>query len=75
MELRQIKIFCDNRKPSELFKSCLELGYAQSSITSQIQLLEQELSVRLFERLGHDITLTLEGKKLQPLAEQRHMWV
>lgn len=51
-------------------KAALELDYAQSSITSQIQSLEQELNVRLFERLGHNIALTPEGKKLLPIAEQ-----
>ncbi len=28
------------------------------------------MNVRLFERLGHHITLTAEGKKLLPIAEQ-----
>lgn len=70
MELRQIKTFVTIAKLNSFSKAALELGYAQSSITSQIQLLEQELNARLFERLGHNITLTPEGKKLLPLAEQ-----
>ncbi len=70
MELRQIKSFVTIAKHQSFSKAALELGYAQSSITSQIQLLELELNVRLFERLGHNITLTSEGKKLLPLAEQ-----
>jgi DNA-binding transcriptional LysR family regulator len=70
MELRQIKSFVTIAKHQSFSKAALELGYAQSSISSQIQLLEQELDVKLFERLGHNITLTSEGKKLLPLAEQ-----
>ena len=46
------------------------MGGNRSRVTSQIQLLEQELNVRLLERLGHNITLTPEGKKLLPMAEQ-----
>lgn len=52
MELRQIKSFVTVAKLRSFSKAAMELGYAQSSITSQIQLLEQELNVRLFERLG-----------------------
>jgi DNA-binding transcriptional LysR family regulator len=70
MELRQLNTFMTIARLQSFSKAALELGYAQSSVTSQIQLLEQELNVRLFERLGHSITLTPEGKKLQPMAEQ-----
>lgn len=70
MELRQLNTFMTIAKLQSFSKAALELGYAQSSITSQIQLLEKELNVRLFERLGHNITLTIEGKKLLPMAEQ-----
>ncbi len=70
MELRQLKAFVTIANLQSFSKAAIELGYAQSSITSQIQLLEHELKVRLFERLGHNITVTYEGKKLLPLAEQ-----
>lgn len=70
MELRQLNTFMTIARLQSFSKAAQELGYAQSSVTSQIQLLEQELKVRLFERLGHNITLTPEGKKLQPMAEQ-----
>jgi len=70
MELRQLKSFITIAKLESFSKAAQELGYAQSSITTQIQLLEQELNVKLFERLGHNIKLTPEGKKLLPLAEQ-----
>ncbi len=70
IELRQISTFITIARHQSFSRAALELGYAQSSITSQIQLLEKELNVRLFERLGHNIALTQEGKKLLPLAEQ-----
>lgn len=70
MEIRQLNTFMTITKLQSFSKTALVLGYAQSSITSQIQLLEQELKVKLFERLGHNIALTSEGKKLLPIAEQ-----
>lgn len=70
MELRQLKTFLTVAKLKSFSKTALNLGYAQSSITSQIQLLEQELKVRLFERLGHQIALTSEGEKLLQIAEK-----
>lgn len=70
MELRQLNTFVKIATYKSFSKTAQDLGYAQSSVTSQIQLLEQELNVRLFERLGHQIALTYEGEKLLPIAEQ-----
>jgi DNA-binding transcriptional LysR family regulator len=69
MEFRHLNTFMTIARLQSFSKAAEELGYAQSSISSQIQLLEQELKVRLFERLGHNITLTAEGSKLLPIAE------
>lgn len=46
------------------------LGYAQSTVTTQIKLLEEELGCLLFERLGKKLVLTAEGEKLISYAEQ-----
>ena len=46
------------------------LGYTQSTVSFQIKQLEKELSIPLFERIGHTVTLTNEGEKLLPLAQQ-----
>ncbi len=70
MELRQLDTFITIAKLKSFSKAAQELQYAQSSITSQIQILEQELNVRLFERLGHTISLTSEGKSLLPIAKE-----
>ena len=70
MELRQLNTFITIAKLKSFSKAAQELQYAQSSITSQIQILEQELNVRLFERLGHTISLTSEGKSLLPIAKE-----
>ncbi|WP_330647908.1 LysR family transcriptional regulator [Metaclostridioides mangenotii] len=51
-------------------KAAEHLGYAQSTITSHIQILENELGESLFDRLGKKIVLTNLGKELVPYAKQ-----
>lgn len=51
-------------------KAALALNYAQSTITFQVKQLEDELSVKLFERKGNRMVLTQEGKELLPLIER-----
>jgi DNA-binding transcriptional LysR family regulator len=46
------------------------LNYAQSSVTAQIQALEEELGVPLFNRLGRQVTLTDAGRRLMSYAER-----
>ena len=46
------------------------LGYAQSTVTTQIKQLEEEFGCLLFERLGKSLVLTTEGEKLISYAEQ-----
>ncbi|MEW9124076.1 MAG: LysR family transcriptional regulator, partial [Thermotaleaceae bacterium] len=70
MEIKQLKTFLTIAKMQSFTLTAESLNYAQSTITTQIQLLEKELGVRLFERLGHRIDLTPEGKKLLPFAQQ-----
>ena len=61
MEFRQLKIFCEAAETLNFTKAADNLGYAQSNITGQIRLLENELGVKLFERLGRGIKITNEG--------------
>ncbi len=70
MELRQLKTFAAIAKLGSFVQAADRLGYAQSTITSHIQILENEMGVKLFERFGHRIMLTNEGKSLVPYAEQ-----
>ena len=46
------------------------LGYAQSTVTTQIKQLEEELGCLLFERLGKKLVVTSEGEKLIVYAQQ-----
>lgn len=49
-------------------KAAYKLNYAQSTVTTQIQQLEQELDIQLFEKIGRKICLTSAGKDLLPLV-------
>ena len=70
MEIRQLKIFCTASKALNFTKTAEELGYTQSNITAQIHLLEEELNVKLFDRLGHNIYLTFDGQKFLKYAKK-----
>lgn len=70
MDFKQLNAFVTISKLHSFTASATTLGYAQSTITTQIKLLEDELGVKLFERIGKNITLTHEGKKLLPYAKQ-----
>jgi len=64
MELRQLKIFVAVAEEGSFTRAAEKMGYAQSNMTTQIRLLEEEFHTKLFERLGKRIALTTEGEKL-----------
>jgi len=45
------------------------LGYTPSTITFQVRQLEQELSIKLFEKLGRRMVLTKAGENILPLVD------
>ncbi len=70
MDIKQLNTFLALCKIQNFTKTADLLGYAQSSITAQIKQLEKELDVKLFERIGKSVSLTLAGKSLIPYATQ-----
>jgi DNA-binding transcriptional LysR family regulator len=70
MELRQLATFSSVASMLSFTRAADALDYAQSSVTAQIQSLEDELGVPLFERLGRRVTLSTAGRRLLPYAEQ-----
>jgi DNA-binding transcriptional LysR family regulator len=55
----------------ESFTNAAEkLGYAQSTVSMQIQQLEEEIGVCLFERIGKRVTITPSGHKFLEYANQ-----
>ncbi|AGK98545.1 LysR family transcriptional regulator [Clostridium pasteurianum] len=69
MELRNLITFCKIAQLNSYCKAAEELGYAQSTITTQMQLLEQELGIKLFERIGKQMELTEKGIVFLKYAE------
>lgn len=63
MEFRNITTFMRVAELQSFSKAAEQLGYSQSAVTVQIRQLEQELSVRLFERIGKKVRLTEHGKR------------
>lgn len=47
-------------------KAAAKLNYTQSTVTFQIKQLEEELSIKLFEKIGRHMELTQAGKDLLP---------
>ena len=69
MEIHQIQSFVTITQ-TEAFPEAAQLGYSQSAITVQIRLLEEELGVRLFDRMGKKIGLTSQGKRFLLCADE-----
>ena len=70
MEIKLLKTFLAVAKNSGFSRAAEKTGFVQSSISTQIRLLEEELGVHLFERLGRKTHLTAEGKRLLSYAEK-----
>lgn len=70
MEIKLLKTFLAVAKNSGFSRAAEKTGFVQSSVSTQIRLLEDELGVRLFERLGRKTHLTAEGKRLMSYAEK-----
>lgn len=60
-----MKIFAVAARQLSFTKAAEELGYVQSNVTAQIKQLEEELEVKLFDRIGRQLHLTAEGKKFE----------
>ena len=50
-------------------KAAVRLDYTPSAVTSQIKQLENELSIKLFEKIGRKMELTQAAKDILPLIE------
>lgn len=70
MELRRLRYFLRIAAEGSLGKASRALGIAQPALGRQIQLLESELGVRLFERVPRGMVLTDEGQYLRDALDQ-----
>ncbi|HEY6199012.1 MAG TPA: LysR family transcriptional regulator [Candidatus Binatia bacterium] len=69
MTLHQLKVFTTVAKIKSFTQAAERLGVRQPSVSLVIKDLEQDLEVRLFEKLGHKINLTAAGEILLQDAE------
>lgn len=61
MDIRNLRTFMKVAELSNFTKAAAELGYSQSAVTVQMQQLETELGLPLFDRIGKNIRLTQYG--------------
>lgn len=66
MELKYLHTFRTIVETGSFTAAAEKLGYTQSAITFQMTQLEQDLSVKLFEKTGRRMTLTQAGELLVP---------
>lgn len=72
MELRTVFTFLRAAELRNFSKAADSLGYAQSTVTMQIQQLEEELGKPLFDRFNRSIALTAFGESFLPLARRMY---
>ena len=70
MTITQLATFLNISEKGSFSAAASSLGYAQSTVTTQIKQLEEELDCRLFDRLGKTIVLTSQGERLVAYAEK-----
>ncbi|MDR3594038.1 LysR family transcriptional regulator [Clostridium sp.] len=70
MDIKQLQTFIVVARLLNFRAAAEELNYSQSTVSDHIRNLEQELDVKLFERLGRKVFLNEQGKKLISSAER-----
>lgn len=70
MELKYLQTFRTIIDEGGFSNAAEKLNYTQSTITFQIGQLEQELSAKLFEKIGRKMVLTKAGEHLVPYVDE-----
>jgi len=66
LDLRSLRFFITVADYLNLSRAADVLHISQSALSRQIQSLEEELGIQLFDRIGKRLVLTVEGKDLLP---------
>ena len=70
MDIKNIETFLCVAELEHFTRAAAKLGYVQSTVTMQIQQLEQELGFPLFDRIGRKVSLTPLGHSFLPYANE-----
>jgi DNA-binding transcriptional LysR family regulator len=70
MEFRQLRTFIVVANLLNFTRASEKLNMAQSSVSAQIKSLEEDLKLKLFDRIGRRVLLTDAGKKLYKYARR-----
>ena len=70
MDLQGLNIFIQVAELNNFTKAGEKLGYSQPTVSFQIKQLEAELGVKLFDRIGHTVSLTNEGRVALAYAQR-----
>lgn len=70
MDLRSLNTFIQVAELRSFTRAGEKLGYSQPTISFQIKQLEQELGIKLFDRIGHTVRLTDDGRDALVYAQQ-----
>jgi len=67
---RELEVFLAAAEHENFSIAARKLHMSQPTVSFQIQSLEQQLKVQLFQRFGHRIQLTQAGRDLLPIANE-----
>lgn len=70
MSIRALKTFLAITKQGTFAAAAKEIGLTQAAVSMQMKTLENELSTRLFDRVGRAVILNTSGRNLIPTATQ-----
>ncbi|MBQ7687761.1 MAG: LysR family transcriptional regulator [Clostridia bacterium] len=70
MDIRNLRTFLKVAELNNFTKAAQSLGYSQSAVTVQMQQLETELGIPLFDRIGKNIRLNQYGSNFVDYAIQ-----
>ncbi len=69
MDFRSLQTFVQVAELCSFTKAAERLGYSQPTVSFQIKQLEKELGIQLFERIGHTVHLTSDGRHALSYAQ------
>ena len=69
MNIKSLVTFKTILEMGSFQKAADKLGYTQSTVTFQIKQLEDELALKLFEKIGRRMELTQAGKDIMPYID------